>query len=435
MGIKVLLIGISLLEMVMLYWLLCGTVLEKQYFQKKEWVIICVNIVSIGVSEGINRSLLFFSQNEFIESIIVTIICVIVINRQNKLLKIVTIILYKTMVALMDFSVAFLSMLVLRHKFRTMVYVYAGSLTECLLFICARLIIAVCIYMIVKQNFEEIYIREFQNVLLIIMIIMCSMLRRYHIAIVRMMLEGKEQEAGATGLSLMVYVLIILFVGMVYLKNKALEKEREMLTMRDAMITQRYEELEEVMEKNRQLSHDLKHHMLALKNFEREGDYEGIHHYIEEIDHEFFETKKRVWTGNPIADMLLEQKKALAGQEDITFTIQATPIAEWLFDNSETCSMLGNLLDNAIEACRRMDYNADKWISIKIENQKQLLFIKIENSVDKASVMKNGRPISVKQDQVRHGYGLKSVERIVNKYKGMITYQSGDKAFQVKLLF
>ena len=110
-------------------------------------------------------------------------------------------------------------------------------------------------------------------------------------------------------------------------------------------------------------------------------------------------------------------------------------IAEWMFDDSETCSLLGNLLDNAIEACMRMDDNADKWISVKIENQKQLLFIKIENSVNEAPVMEKGRPVSVKRDKMRHGYGLKNVERILNKYDGTIVYLSRDKAFQIKLLF
>ena len=435
MGIRVLLIGISLFETGMLYWLLCGTVLEKQYFQKKEWVILCVNIVSVGVSEGINRNLLFFSQSEFLVSAAITCICVVVINGQNKLLKIIVVVLYYTIVALIDFFIAFVGMVVLKNAFQDMVYVHANSLVESLIFICARIIIAVCIYLIVKQRFDESYIREFQSVLLIIVMIMCLLLRRYQIAIVRMMYESKEQEAGATGISLMSVVLIILFTGMVYLKDKTLKKDRELLIMRDTMVTQRIAELEEVMEKNRQLSHDLKHHVFVLKNFEKEGNYKGIHNYVEELDHEFFETKKRVWTGNQIADMILEQKKIQAEQEGIAFTIQAIPIVEWMFSDSETCSMLGNLLDNAIEACKRMEGNTNKWISIKIENQKQILFIKIENSVSEAPVMKNRRPVSTKQNKIRHGYGLKSVERIVNKYAGMITYQSKDSAFQVKILF
>ena len=435
MGIKALLMGISLFEVGMLYWLLCGIVLEKQYFRKREWVILCANIVGAGIDVGGNRSLIFFSQYAFIICIAVTCICVLLISGQYKFLRIIIVILYYVLVALLDFFAAFVSMIVLRHEFKNVVYLYANSMMECILFFCVRLIVACCVYQIAKQKYDKAYIREFQSLLLAITIIMCFMLRYYQIAIVNMMLEGREQEAGTTGLSLIGVLLITLFTGIVFLKNKTLEKEKELLIMRDTMVTQKYTELEKAMEKNRQLSHDLKNHILVLKHFKMEENYEGIDRYIEETEQSFFDIKRSVWTGNQIADMLLEQKRTMAEQEGITFTIQAVPIAEWMFDDSETCSLLGNLLDNAIEACMRMDDNADKWISVKIENQKQLLFIKIENSVNEAPVMEKGRPVSVKKDKMRHGYGLKNVERILNKYDGTIAYLSRDKAFQIKLLF
>ena len=434
MGIKALLIGISVFEIGMLYWLLCGTVLEKEYFRKKDWVILYASIVGIGINVGGNRSLIFFSQIAFIVCVVATCICVILLNGQYRFLKIIIIILYYSLVALADFFAAFVSMIVLRHEFKNVVFLYANSIMECILFLCVRLIVACCVYQVVKQKFDKAYIREFQRMLLMIMIIMCLMLKYYHIAIVRMMYEGREQEAGTMGLSLMGAMLITFFTGIVYLKNKTLEKEKELLIMRDTMVTQKYTELETVMEKNRQLSHDLKNHILVLKHFKMEENYEGIDKYIEEIEQNFFDIKRRVWTGNQIADMLLEQKRTLAEQEGITFTIQAVPITEWMFDDSETCSLLGNLLDNAIEACMRMDDNAYKWISVKIENQKQLLFIKTENSVKEAPVMEKGRPVSVKGDKKRHGYGLKNVERILNKYDGTIVYLNRDKAFQIKLL-
>ena len=435
MGIKVLLIGISLFEVGMLYWLLCGTVLEKEYFRKKDWIILYASIVGNGINLGGNRSLIFFSQIAFIVSVVATCICMILINGQYRFLRIIIIILYYTLVALADFLVAFVSMIVLRHEFKNVVYLYANSIMECILFFCVRLIVACCVYQIVRHKFDKAYICEFQNLLLVITIIMCFMLRYYQIAIVNMMSEGREQEAGTAGLSLIGVLLITLFTGIVFLKNKTLEKEKELLIMRDTMVTQKYTELEKAMEKNRQLSHDLKNHILVLKHFKMEENYEGIDKYIEEIEQNFFDIKRRVWTGNQVADMILEQKRTLAEQEGITFTIQAVPIAEWMFDDSDTCSLLGNLLDNAIEACMRMDENADKWVSVKIENQKQLLFIKIENSVNEAPVMEKGKPVSVKKDKMRHGYGLKNVERILNKYDGTIAYLSRDKAFQIKLLF
>ena len=80
MGIKVLLIGISLFEVGMLYWLLCGTVLEKEYFRKKDWIILYASIVGNGINLGGNRSLIFFSQIAFIVSVVATCICMILIN-------------------------------------------------------------------------------------------------------------------------------------------------------------------------------------------------------------------------------------------------------------------------------------------------------------------------------------------------------------------
>ena len=106
MVVKTLLVGISLWEAGMLYWLLCGTVLQKMYFRKKEWIILCVNIVGVGINEGINRGIIFFSQDMFIIGILCTCICVMMINGQNKLLKMIIITLYYTMVALSDFLIS-----------------------------------------------------------------------------------------------------------------------------------------------------------------------------------------------------------------------------------------------------------------------------------------------------------------------------------------
>ncbi len=434
MLVKALLIWISILEIALLYWLLCGTGLEIKTFRKKEWGIIFINMISMGVIAGINRSMLFFSDNMFMINVVVTCVCTILIDKQNILLKAIIVILYDTSVALLDFFFAFLSMMVLEHEFEGRVYIYANSMMEFIIFICSRGAIAAIVSLIVKKRYEKVYIYEFRRILLIISILMCVMLRRYQIIIVKLMSEGREQEAREAGISLAGILLFIFFIWMLYMKNRMLEKEKEILAMRDDMITRRFAEQESTMEKIRQLSHDLKNHFIVLKNYAKEGNCEGIHNYIEEIEDEFFVVKIRTWTGNHIADMLLEQKRVLAEQEGVLFTIQAVPISEWILNDSETCSLLSNLLDNAIEACKRMEHNEDKWIAIKIENQKQLLFIKVENAVNEAPIIKNGKLSSVKHDKEKHGYGLKSVERIVSKYEGVITYHSKERVFQVKIL-
>ena len=137
MGIKAFLVGISLFEVGMLYWLLCGIVLDKQYFRKRKWVILCANIVGTGIDVGGNRSLIFFSQFAFIVCVAVTCICVLLISGQYKFLRIIIVILYYALVALLDFFAAFVSMIVLRHEFKNVVYLYANSMMECILFFCS----------------------------------------------------------------------------------------------------------------------------------------------------------------------------------------------------------------------------------------------------------------------------------------------------------
>ncbi len=128
------------------------------------------------------------------------------------------------------------------------------------------------------------------------------------------------------------------------------------------------------------------------------------------------------WIGNSVADMLIEQKRVQAEKERIAFDIEIVPIEEWLF----TCSLLGNLLDNAIDACKRIEQN-DKWILLQIEIQKNFLFIKISNSIDEMPVMKKGIPVSTKQNKKRHGYGL--------KINIMVLLLSGLNKISLRLIF
>ncbi len=434
MGVGIMLILISVFEIWLLYQLLFGTVLNKEYLLKREWGIIWVNIVVMGVLMGINRSLLFFSQSLFVMSVVFSCGCIIFIKRQYKQLVIIIVIIYYVATALVDFLLAFLSMKILGHEFDRVVYTYANSWIECVIFSCSRFFMAIFINMIAKRKYDELDIYEFQNILSAITIVMCVILRRYQISIVGMIYENRENEAGVIGISLVCILLLIFFISGLYLKDKILKKEKEFLIMRDEMVTQRFHELESVVEKNRQLSHDLKNHFIILKGYGKAGNCEGICNYIDGVEKEYFSVKVCSWIGNPVADMLIEQKRVLAEKEGIAFDVEIVPIEDWIFTDNDTCSLLGNLLDNAIDACKRIEQR-DKWISLQIEMQKDFLFIKISNPIDELPVIKNGITVSTKQNKKKHGYGLKSVERIVNKYNGVITFRIEQNVFKVDISF
>lgn len=227
MGVGIMLILISTFEIWLLYQLLFGTVLDKEYLLKREWGIIWGNIAVMGVLLGINRSLTFFSQDIFVICIVFNCICILFIKKQHKKTVVVIIILYYTVTALVDFFFAFMGMMILRQEFDRVVYSYANSWVECILFTCSRLLVAGGISIVNKRKLEELYIYEFQGILSVIAIIMCVMLRKYQILIVGMIYENRENEAGIIGISLVSILLLISFISGLFLKDKVLKKEKE----------------------------------------------------------------------------------------------------------------------------------------------------------------------------------------------------------------
>lgn len=145
-------------------------------------------------------------------------------------------------------------------------------------------------------------------------------------------------------------------------------------------------------------------------------------------------TSDQMWTGNVMIDLILNQKSAEAREKGIKMNILTVPISEFSCTDREIISLFGNLLDNAIEACGRMDVD-DTWINFKMEKQNQMLFIEIANSIGEIPRCKNGEFITSKKEAGSHGYGLKSIERIVRRYDGTISCQVDKNQFCVEISF
>lgn len=130
----------------------------------------------------------------------------------------------------------------------------------------------------------------------------------------------------------------------------------------------------------------------------------------------------------------MDQKRLIAEQEEIQFILKVTMIGKLPFKEQEICSMFGNLIDNAIEASKKLKIE-EKKIYITIEKKKQMIYIEIKNEVEEEPIKRNNKFITLKEDKNLHGYGLKSVQRIVEKYDGIITYETADKMFTTAISF
>lgn len=426
--------AIAFFEIWLCYQMMFFLVIEKQYLTKKEKGIVLSNVIVLGMMLTINRNLAFFSHYMFLFCVLSTVLCVWGIKRKDFLLIVGSVTLYYASVSLVDFFFAFGSTTFLKQEFYQAVYINSTSICQILIFICSRVSIAAGVYLLQKKKeIQESFI-ESRNLMLVVSFIFCIVVRRYQLELDKIAKGVSIVNGINISFSLIVTITIIVFVICILLNNAKIRNENDFLVQIDTMSEQYYKEAAKLLEKNHQLFHDIKNHFIVIKKYAEIENNIELCKYMEEISSDLFKESIYTWSGNKVLDLILNQKKNIAEYKNIDFHIMIDFFQCFPFSDSEICSLFGNLLDNAIEACERMK-NSKKWVEVKINRKNQLLFIEISNSIDKEPLVINGKLITSKDNNSMHGYGVKNIERIVKKYDGTISYQIEENRFQVCITF
>ncbi|MDD6301930.1 MAG: ATP-binding protein [Bacillales bacterium] len=123
-------------------------------------------------------------------------------------------------------------------------------------------------------------------------------------------------------------------------------------------------------------------------------------------------------------------------EENVYFSVMVDESKLDIFSKADLFSLLGNALNNALEAVLNVDEKDSRFIKFSISSKGKMLTIHVENSFVKESLLLNGKNIvTSKQDKVNHGIGLKSIQYITGKYKGIFDYQVDGNIFILNLLF
>ena len=243
----------------------------------------------------------------------------------------------------------------------------------------------------------------------------------------------EKKIKGSHFVTFLAVAIIILLLTMAFFRGRTIEKENAMLQLHDEIVKVRYQELEEAVTKNRQLVHDINNHLVILQEYARVKENEKIYQYIEELRSQYEVTAQKRWTAHPVMDFILNQKKMEAEQKQISKEIQAERGIQMPIAESEICVVLGNLLDNAIEAASKTEENTG-WVKITIGQQNEMTFLKIENNYQEEPVTKNGEYVTTKENKNAHGYGIKSVKRIIKNQDGMIDFEAEKYVFSVRIM-
>ncbi len=192
-----------------------------------------------------------------------------------------------------------------------------------------------------------------------------------------------------------------------------------------------YKMLAKQHRQSERLRHDMKNHIIALSALSRNKEWEKLDSYLKNMESIVLEAAGDV-TGNKAVDALLYQKRKRAEEENIKWECDVRMPEEYGINEFDLCVLFGNVLDNALEACGRMESGECRFIRIQAKTVKKCFLLDVKNSMDKAEKDTGG--FTGKGELQEHGIGLMNVGDVVNKYNGAVNTQAGEGVFVISVL-
>ncbi len=198
------------------------------------------------------------------------------------------------------------------------------------------------------------------------------------------------------------------------------------------LLAAHYAEVENMYRQTRGWRHDYRNHIQVLKNYADLGDLEAVKRYLDELAEDLSTVDLALKTGNKMTDVILNSKISLARSKQIQVKADAHVPVSLTTAEIDLCIILGNLLDNAIEACMQLP-REERLIRVYMEMKNTQLYISVTNTTaQKKQIKDNGRFRTTKGKG--HGYGLVRIDTIIERYQGYINRNSEDGAFSTEIL-
>lgn len=212
------------------------------------------------------------------------------------------------------------------------------------------------------------------------------------------------------------------------------KKERELQLYESELI--HLKQLEKKNEEHSKFIHNLHHYFSAIGNLAAEQNFENILSILNDLNVEITNHTSIIYTNHCVTNAILSEKFSLAKGQQIPMDIYVEPnVSMEVFSDADIVIMLGNLLDNALEAAAKLP-EKERFIKVRIynENNGKFCVIKTENSfLTPVKYNKKGLILSSKKNDL-HGFGLKSVNQTANKYGGYLQCSSENNVFTAILL-
>lgn len=389
----------------------CNTFLAKEEEEDLRLRFVFSSFVAAVIVFCLNRVELFSMVTSMV-SIVLLIITQCITYKKRYMLLIGLVGVYVVLMSAIDAIVLFLYGLLSGREIAFLMEDYSSARVMCILL--SKSILAIVVISMNKIHADK----RIVPLKYLLLVSFCSVCLLISNLILTQFGADKERDELNYGVILffvasmsieMIVFWLVLRIAEVY----ELKKNNMFIEMNNRMLQKELDERENAFSLWRESIHDYHNNIIALSLFAETGDLEKIKEFLkvekESLSQQLFYIK----TGNELVDRIINMKQKQAERQNISFVVDAHVPEKLTIDDMDMASVLGNLLDNAIEAEQKEE---NPYIEVVMKQEKEVFNINIRNKCT-ANVSAEHLKTS-KKDAQFHGIGLSSVRRTVKKYRG-----------------
>lgn len=206
----------------------------------------------------------------------------------------------------------------------------------------------------------------------------------------------------------------------------------ELMAQQEDYQTKHMNELKNIVEEYHKLRHDTKNQYAIMDRLISQEKYTELRNYFYSLTKDIYELDNQIETGNEIVNQVINIKYASAHQLGIPMDIHIILPSELSIPDYALCSLLSNLIDNAIEASAQIE---NPQITIKMYVKKSYLCLKISNRIENWQSETALSHVSSKREQGNHGLGWQIIQEMINKNNGIYSYYIEDDMYITEVMY
>lgn len=232
-----------------------------------------------------------------------------------------------------------------------------------------------------------------------------------------------------------VCILVIILSAFLAGRWLSWHMDRRTLAYQSDLLAKHCEEVQNMYRQTRGWKHDYHDHIQTMKAYLAMGRLEELSNFLNGLDKDLLALDTVIKTGNVMIDAILNSKISLAVSRGIKVDAKAVVPKEFKtpFSEIDLSLVIGNLMDNAMEACEGIEVKEKRFIRIYIDILKGQLYIYIMNSAEGKRKKAGGVYKSTKKE-VGHGFGLMRVDKVVGRYNGYLDRQDEEGVFVTEIM-